>query len=101
MARRQLELLAEETITAAQAKKDSGLDDLTFTLYWELKRHLYKDPKALAVSLAEPFKRFPNFDSNAEQMRQLKAELYKVLLPVVQGKKMVEIADRLIKVRTP
>ena len=33
-------------------------------------------------------------------MRQLKAELYKVLLPVVQGKKMVEIADRLIKVRT-
>jgi hypothetical protein len=74
---------------------------MTFTLFWELKRHLYKDPKKLALALAEPFKRFPNFDSNAEQMRQLKAELYKVLLPVVQGKMMVEIADRLIKVRTP
>ena len=99
-ARQQLELLAAESIEAAQAKKDSGLNDATFTLYWELKRHIYKDPKNLAIALAVPFNRFPNFDSNAEQMRQLKAELYKVLLPVVQGKKMVEIADRLIKVRT-
>jgi type I restriction enzyme R subunit len=100
-ARQQLELLAAESIEANQAKKDSGLDDLTFALFWELKRYISKDPRRLAISLAEPFNRFPNFDTNAEQMRQLKAELYKVLLPEVQGKKMVEIADRLIKVRTP
>jgi len=74
---------------------------LTFTLFWELKRHLYKNSEKLAVALAEQFRRFPSFNSNAEQLRQLKAELYKVLVPVVQGKKMVEIADRLIKVRTP
>jgi len=95
-----LELLAAESIEAAQAKKDSGLDDATFTLYWELKRHLYKDPQKLALLLAVPFTRFPNFNSNPEQMRQLKAELYKVLLPVVQGKKMVELADHLIRVRS-
>ena len=100
-ARQQLDFLAEEAIAAEQAKKDSGLDDLTFTLFWELKRYLYKNPEQLAVALADQFRRFPNFNSNAEQMRQLKAELYKVLLPVVQGKQMVEIADRLIKVRTP
>ena len=96
-----MDLLADEFVEAEQARKDSGLDDATFTLYWELKRHIYKDPQKLAILLAEPFKRFSNFDSNAEEMRQLKAEIYKVLLPVVQGKKMVEIADRLIKVRTP
>jgi len=102
-ARQQLDLLAEEAIAAEKAKKESGLDDLTFTLFWELKRHLYKhkNPQKLAAALAEQFRRFPNFHSNAEQMRQLKAELYKVLLPVVQGKPMVEIADRLIKIRTP
>jgi type I restriction enzyme R subunit len=100
-ARQQLELLAEETITAQQAQKDSGLDDLTFSLFWELKRHIYKEPKALAVSLAEPFKRFPNFHANPDEMRELKAQLYKLLLPSVQGKKMVEVAERLIKVRTP
>ena len=36
----------------------------------------------------------------ADEMRQLKAELYKLLLPVVQGKMMVEVADRLIKLST-
>ena len=100
-ARQQLDLLAEESIAAEKAKKDSGLDDLTFTVFWELKRHTYKNPKKLAVALAEQFKRFPNFNSNAEQMRQLKAELYRVLVPVVQGKPMVEIADRLINALTP
>jgi len=74
--------------------------DDTFAIYWELKRHLYKHPKKLAIALTEPFRRFPNFNSNADEMRQLKAELYRILLPEVQGKKMVEIADRLIKVRT-
>jgi hypothetical protein len=74
---------------------------ITLTLYWELKRHIYKDPKTLAIALADPFKRFPNFHSNADEMRELKAQLYKLLLPSVQGKKMVEVAERLIKVRTP
>jgi len=99
-ARKQLELLANEALEAEKAKKDIGLPDDTFTIYWELKRHLYKDPKKLAIALTEPFRRFPNFNSNADEMRQLKAELYKILLSEVQGKKMVEIADRLIKVRT-
>jgi type I restriction enzyme, R subunit len=100
-ARKQLELLAAESIEAGKAKTESGLDDDTFALYWELKRHIYKEPKKLAVALSEPFRRFPNFASNADEMRQLKAELYKLLLPVAQGKKMVEIAERLVKVRTP
>ncbi len=99
-ARQQLELLAEESIAAEQAKKDSGLDDATFPLYWELKRHSYKDPKALATAARAAFARFPNFNSNPDELRQLKAELYKVLLPVVQGKSMVEIADQLLKVAT-
>jgi len=99
-ARQQLELLAREALDAEQAKKDTGLPDDTFTLYWELKRHIYKDPKKLALALTEPFRRFPTFNSNADEMRQLKAELYKILLPEVQGKKMVEVSDRLIKVRS-
>lgn len=100
-ARKQLDLLAEETIAAEKARKDTGLDDLTFTLFWELRQHVSKDHQKLALLLAEPFRRFPNFNSNAEQMRQLKAELYKILLQMLQGKKMVEAADALIKVRTP
>ena len=76
------------------------MDDATFVLYWELKRHVYTDPKKLALEIAAAFSRFPNFNSNPDEMRQLKAELYKHLLAIAQGKAMVEIADRLIKVRT-
>lgn len=99
-ARQQLELLAAESIEAEKAKKDSGLDDATFALFWELRHFSVPDPKVLAGAANAAFLRFPHFDSNPEQMRQLKAELYKVLLPVAQGKKMVEIADRLIKIRS-
>ena len=99
-ARQQLEVLAQEALAAEKAKKESGLPDDTFSIFWELKRHVYKDPKRLAIALTEPFRRFPHFQSNAEEMRQLKAELYKVLLPEVQGKKMVELVDRLIKLRS-
>ena len=100
-ARQQLELLAAEAIEAEKAKAASGLDDITFAIFWELKLHSYQNPKKLALALAEPFRRFPNFHSNADEMRQLKAELYRLLLPVVQGRKMVEIAERLLKVLTP
>ncbi len=95
-----LELLAKEAIDAEKAKKESGLPDDTFAIFWELKRQMYKEPTKLATALVEPFRRFPNFASNAEEMRQLKAELYKILVSIVQGKKMVELADRLIKVRS-
>jgi type I restriction enzyme R subunit len=98
-ARKQLELLAAEAFEAEKVKKETGLDDDTFTLYWELKRNFYSDPKKLAKEANSVFVRFPNFHSNPDEMRQLKAELYKVLLPVAKGKKMVEIAERLIKVR--
>ena len=34
----QLELLANEAIEAEKAKKETGLDDATFPIYWGLKR---------------------------------------------------------------
>jgi hypothetical protein len=55
------------------------------------------DPKKIAIEANAGFLRFPNFAMNRDQIRPLKAELYKVLLLVVQGKKMVEVADQLIK----
>lgn len=100
-ARKQLELLANEAIEAEKAKKECGLDDGTFTLFWELRRFNVPEPEQIAVATNATFVRFPDFHSNPDEMRQLKAELYKTLLAVTQGKKMVDIADRLIKVRTP
>jgi len=45
------------------------------------------------------FARFPNFARSADELRQLKAEIYKTLLKEVSGKRMVELGDRIIGAR--
>jgi hypothetical protein len=34
-----------------------------------------------------------------DEMRQLKAEIYKILLPIVGGKRMISIAEKILLVR--
>ncbi len=93
---RQLEKLAEEQIDAAKERKETGLDADTFTIYWELKREGIKDANGLARNLKALFDRFPHYRYNAEELRQLKAETYKLLLSVVDGKKMVALTEKLL-----
>ena len=40
--------------------------------------------------------RFPHASSNADEFRQLKAETYKVLMRVVSGRPMIELAERVL-----
>jgi len=93
---RQLEKLAEERIEAEEERRQTGLDADTFTTYWQLKREGIDDPKALAKNLKALFDRFPNHRYNAEELRQLKAEIYKLLLSSVEGKKMVAFTEKLL-----
>ena len=72
------------------------MDADTFTIYWELKREGIKGPEALAKTLKAILNRFPDYRHNAEELRQLKAEIYKTLLPALDGKKMVALAERLL-----
>ena len=93
---RQLEKLAKERIDAEKEREQAGLDADTFTIYWELKREGIGDPRTLAKNLKALFDRFPNYRHNAEELRQLKAEIYKVLLPALDGKKMVALTEKLL-----
>jgi type I restriction enzyme, R subunit len=69
------------------------LDAETFTIYWELKREGIKEPEALAKTLKAILDRFPDCRHNAEELRQLKAEIYRPLLSVTDGKRMVALAE--------
>jgi type I restriction enzyme, R subunit len=93
---RQLEKLAQERINAEKERQETGLDADTFTIYWELKRASIEDAKGLAKNLKALFNRFPNYRYNAEELRQLKAEIYKTLLPTLDGKKMVALTEKLL-----
>jgi type I restriction enzyme, R subunit len=93
---RQLEKLAKERIDAERERQETGLDADTFTIYWELKRERLEGPKELARSVKAVFERFPDYRYNAEELRQLKAEIYKILLSIVDGKTMVALAEKLL-----
>lgn len=93
----ELERLARERIEAEKQRKRLGLDINTFTIFRELKQENLANAQELATTINAVFQRFPNYQFNAEELRQLKAEVYKVLLAVVDGKKMVGITERLLK----
>ncbi len=94
---RQLENLAKERIDAEKERRQTGLDAATFTIYWELKREGIDGAGELAKNVKAVFDRFPDYRYNAEELRQLKAEIYKLLLHVVDGKRMVALTEKLLE----
>lgn len=95
----ELERLARQRIEAERERHESGLDINTFTIYWELKQENLEKPRELASAVNAVFERFPNFQFDAEELRQLKAEIYKTLLHVVEGKRMVTVTEKLLRLK--
>jgi type I restriction enzyme, R subunit len=95
----QIETIVREKLEADKARKESGLDTNTFTIYWLLRQQELGDAMTLAKEISSVYGRFPNYGSNADEYRQLKAEIYKALLRVVSGKRMVDITEQILKLR--
>ena len=96
---KELEKALGEYNAAQQEMKERGFDMPTFSVYWVLNRAGVKGASELAPALSELFTRYPNFRENADERRDLKAELYKLLLPHVTRAKRPELADAILKVR--
>lgn len=96
----QIQALVDERGKAAGEREKLGMDEPTFAIYWTLDKGGIKNGKELAIEITSVFDRFPNFTRNADELRQLKAEIYKVLLKEVTGKRMVEMGDQILALRT-
>ena len=94
-----IEALMKERLDAEKARKESGLDPDTFEIFWFLQQEKLPDAIMLAKEISAVYSRFPNFASNADEQRQLKAEIYKSLLRVVSGKRMVDIGEELLRIK--
>lgn len=94
-----IESLMEEKLKAEKARKESGLDPDTFEIFWFLQQQEIPNAVLLAKEISAVYGRFPNFASNADEQRQLKAEIYKSLLREVSGKRMVEIGEELLRLK--
>jgi len=95
---RELESLAVEINEARKKQNEMKFDINTFTLFWTLKQEKIKEPEINAEAINSVFLRFPNFNHNAEELRQLKAELYKLLLPVTGKDGMIALVEKLLKI---
>jgi type I restriction enzyme R subunit len=97
----QLEALMAERLAAEQDRAATGLPAGPFGVYWELKREGYPEnrAKALTLEIEESYARFPNAGDNTDELRQLKAEIYKTLLKIVSGAKMIALADKVMRAR--
>lgn len=87
-----LAALATERDIAVAAARDSGLSPRGFGVYWRLKEEpaLTRagiDARAVAVDAEGLLGRFPNARVNPDERRQLRAALYRPLLPLAQAER--------------
>lgn len=95
----EIQKLMAEQVRAQEERAKLGMDQPTFGIYWLLEEAKLHGAEELAAEINGLFERFPNSSRSAEEMRQLKAEIYKALLKEVSGKRMVELGDRIISAR--
>ncbi len=99
---RELEKAIEEYNAARREMKARGLDIETFSVYWVLRRSGLDEKVGVLVApgIQDAFGRFPNYRQNAEERRELTAELYKLLLPCVKkASRARELIEQILRVR--
>lgn len=92
----QIELLVAKKAEADSTRMESGLDAGTFALYWRLKEEYPEDALSMARDVGAVRARFPEAEYSSDEYRQMKAEVYRVLLRVVSGHPMVDLAEDLL-----
>lgn len=97
----ELEALFGEFLNARKEQEGLGLPPEVYALHQVLRGSGVPEDRLqlLAETLGKAFERFPEFRENSDQMRKLKAVLYKQLIPVVGKDRMVGVGEKLMRVR--
>jgi type I restriction enzyme R subunit len=91
--------LLRERAEAERVRSEHGLDAVTFSIYWVLREPLPADAVTLAREMREAVTRYPNASHSTGELRQLKAELYKLLMRFgVEGQRMLALAEEILRV---
>jgi len=94
---KKVESLVREIVEARRVREETGFDQTTFSLFWALKHKDLADPEGTAVMVRAVFDRFPHHQHNAAELRQLKAELYKTLMPLLGKEGMIPVVEQLLR----
>lgn len=96
---KEIEELYRKYQDAQTERKEKGFDENTFTAYWILKNEAVADAEKIAADIDAVVQKYPHYKDNPAELRQLKAALYKILLPAAGKEKMVCIAGTILQMR--
>ncbi len=88
--------LVDEAREAEKLAQNSSLSLQEATIAWPLKKQKLKQFEDLAVQMSESFDKFTHFYSSSEEKRQLKMDLYQILLKTVPEDKIVKLTEEII-----
>jgi type I restriction enzyme, R subunit len=95
----EFEKLASEANEADAERQRLGLDQNTFAIYKTVTVVSPASDGAQAKALNALFEQRPDFRWNKQQEAGLRTELYKMLRPLVGTEKMIDVANRLLKLQ--
>jgi type I restriction enzyme R subunit len=95
----ELEMLINETLQAETMRKEKNMDIRSFTIYWALKEEGYIESEGVAQEIARQFEEKKDWDANSETLRELKTVIYKTLMKTPLKDRMIDIAERLLRLQ--
>lgn len=94
---KRFEALVQETVTAEDKRRTLDLDENAFAIYTELAAVAPDVAPSQAQDVNALFGRFHDYRWNTQQQAALRAELYRVLLPITGTANMVAAANALLR----
>ena len=91
--------LGDEVIESKNEQSNLNLEKGVFPIYWELKKYEIEDPVTVAKEIDNSFKKFEHFNKDSEELRQLKIDIYKTLIPLMKDENMMKLTEAIIESR--
>ena len=95
----EFEKLAREATEADAERQRLGLNENTFAIYKTVSVAFPGADGETAKALNALFEGLPDFRWNKQQESKLRTELYKALRPLVGTDKMIDVANRLLRLQ--
>lgn len=95
----EFERLAQEYVESDAERQRLGLDANEYAIFATLKPVVTGGTRQQAKELNTLFLLYPDYKWNEQQQKKVRSELYKVLLPLVGSKKMVDTANSLLRLQ--
>lgn len=91
--------LTDETVHANKERDDLGLDENSFAVFTALRAISEECKPSDATEINAVFERYPDYQWNQQERNKLRGDLYRLLLKIVGDKKMIDVANTLLKLQ--